>query len=218
MLFKALPALAVVAAFAGVHAQDATSSAPPTSTSGVTACILGCIQTSAVANGCTGVTDLTCLCTSTAFQQAAASCLQSTCTADEVQAALTLQQEECASVSASASGSASATASASASETASSGASSAASAASSASSALSSIIASGTSAIASGASSLSSRLSSATAISGTGSASGSGAAASQTSNAAAALLFKPAFGVGAGGVIGVGVAIAGVVLGAGLVL
>ncbi|PBK67571.1 hypothetical protein ARMSODRAFT_959181 [Armillaria solidipes] len=41
-------------------------------------------------------TDLTCICTNTAFQDAAASCLQSTCTAEEQQAAAALQQSECA--------------------------------------------------------------------------------------------------------------------------
>lgn len=44
-------------------------------------------------------TDLTCVCTNTEFQTAAATCLQDKCTADEQAAALALQQQQCANVS-----------------------------------------------------------------------------------------------------------------------
>ncbi|OJT14509.1 hypothetical protein TRAPUB_8955 [Trametes pubescens] len=55
MMFKSLSAVVVVAALAGVNAQDATSSAPPTSTSGISSCILTCIQTASTQNGCSGM-------------------------------------------------------------------------------------------------------------------------------------------------------------------
>lgn len=41
-------------------------------------------------------TDVNCLCTNTALQQASLSCLQSTCSSDELAAALALQSQECA--------------------------------------------------------------------------------------------------------------------------
>ncbi|KAI0628465.1 hypothetical protein C8Q77DRAFT_1213290 [Trametes polyzona] len=223
MMFKSLSALALVA-LAGVQAQDATSSAPPVSTSGISACTLNCITTSATANGCSDFTDIACLCSNQQFQQAAASCLTSQCSSEEVQAALALQAQQCAAVSGSSSAPA-ASATSSGSEAVSSAASSAtslassvSSAVSSASSAASSLISSASSAVSSGISSVSRGVSSATAISsGTNSASGSGASASQTSNAAS-VMYKASFGSSFGGVVGVGVALAGVVLGAGLVL
>lgn len=41
-------------------------------------------------------TDINCLCTNTAVQQASLSCLQSTCSSDEVAAAVALQSQQCA--------------------------------------------------------------------------------------------------------------------------
>ncbi|KAI0324807.1 hypothetical protein GY45DRAFT_1262141 [Cubamyces sp. BRFM 1775] len=97
MIFNALPALALVAAIAGVNAQSSTSSAAlPTSTGNLDTCILTCISQAASANGCSSVQDINCLCTNTKFQTDAASCLQSNCTAADVQTALGLQQAECA--------------------------------------------------------------------------------------------------------------------------
>ena len=53
MLFNALPAIALVAALAGVNAQsDTTGSAVPTSTAGLDTCIVSCISQAASANGC----------------------------------------------------------------------------------------------------------------------------------------------------------------------
>ncbi|TFK77882.1 hypothetical protein K466DRAFT_668591 [Polyporus arcularius HHB13444] len=74
MKFSAL-VLTVAAAAAAVHAQSSTdSSAAPTSTSGLTPCILTCLQQSASANGCPNFTDVSCLCSNTQFQSAARSC------------------------------------------------------------------------------------------------------------------------------------------------
>ncbi|KAI0666985.1 hypothetical protein C8Q78DRAFT_942322, partial [Trametes maxima] len=89
--------LVVAAAIAGANAQGSSSApAAPTSTAGISACIIGCITQSATANGCSGLADINCFCTSPAFQAATLSCLQSTCTSAEVQAAEALQQSECA--------------------------------------------------------------------------------------------------------------------------
>ncbi|KAI0712840.1 hypothetical protein C8T65DRAFT_574463 [Cerioporus squamosus] len=151
MKFSAV-ALTVAAAAAAVRAQsDSASSAAPTSTAGISPCILTCLTQAASTNGCQGITDLTCLCTNTQFQSDARSCLESSCSADEVSTAEALQSQECG-------------------------------AGDSATSA-------GTSAASSGAS---------------------------TSNAAGAL--KASFGAGAGGLAGVGFALAGVVAGAAMVL
>ncbi|EIM79465.1 uncharacterized protein STEHIDRAFT_150951 [Stereum hirsutum FP-91666 SS1] len=122
-------------AISGVTAQSGTSSAIPTAApSGITTCIINCSTQAAASGGCSSFTELSCVCTSTAFQDAASACLQANCTSAEQQAALQLQSQECASIT---SGSASATAT---------------SPASSASSVISSAV-SGTSSIASGASS-----------------------------------------------------------------
>ncbi|KAI0762955.1 hypothetical protein C8Q74DRAFT_189878 [Fomes fomentarius] len=81
-------------AFAGVQAQSQSSSgAVPT---GITQCILGCISQASSANGCSGITDVTCLCTNQQFQQTATSCLESSCSQQEIQAAQQLQQQQCA--------------------------------------------------------------------------------------------------------------------------
>ncbi|KAL0953778.1 hypothetical protein HGRIS_004962 [Hohenbuehelia grisea] len=73
------------------------SAAVPSSTAGISQCILTCTITAATANGCTSITDLACICTQTAFQAAARTCLESTCTPEEQQTALGLQQAQCAS-------------------------------------------------------------------------------------------------------------------------
>ncbi|KAI8978357.1 hypothetical protein BD414DRAFT_516970 [Trametes punicea] len=96
MFVNALSALAVLAALAGVNAQSSTASAAPTSTAGISPCIITCITQAGQANGCSGgIADLSCLCTNTAFQQAALSCLQSSCSAQDVQTAQQLEQAEC---------------------------------------------------------------------------------------------------------------------------
>jgi len=94
--------LAVAALLVAVRAQDSTTSAASSDpTAGLDTCIITCLTSAASSAGCNGITDLTCLCSSTAFTTAAATCLQSNCTAADLQTALTLQQSECASVSAS---------------------------------------------------------------------------------------------------------------------
>ncbi|KAG6887011.1 hypothetical protein C0992_001202 [Termitomyces sp. T32_za158] len=87
--------LAVLASCA--LAQSSTDSAADPATSlpaGITPCILGCITPAAQSVGC-AVTDPSCICASTEFQTQAAQCLQQKCTADELQAALALQAQEC---------------------------------------------------------------------------------------------------------------------------
>ncbi|KAG6840291.1 hypothetical protein C0991_007684 [Blastosporella zonata] len=115
MLSKTFFALAVIAS--GVVAQSGTdtSSAAEPSTSlpaGLDSCIIGCIQPAATAVGC-DFTDASCVCSNTDFQTAAAACLQANCTASDLQAALTLQEQECNALTASITGSATTEASAS---------------------------------------------------------------------------------------------------------
>ncbi|KZS91546.1 hypothetical protein SISNIDRAFT_413911 [Sistotremastrum niveocremeum HHB9708] len=59
------------------------------------ACIQNCTQTAASVTGCVSFTNVSCVCSSTAFQQAALSCLVSDCTQADVQTAETLQQTIC---------------------------------------------------------------------------------------------------------------------------
>ncbi|KAI0682023.1 hypothetical protein C8Q76DRAFT_763833, partial [Earliella scabrosa] len=97
MKFTTLSALTLAAAFAGVHAQSSSVSSPlPTSTAGLTPCILSCVTDAASANGCQGPTDFACVCTNLQFQQQARACLQDSCSQGEVQAAEALQSQQCA--------------------------------------------------------------------------------------------------------------------------
>ncbi|KAG2102848.1 uncharacterized protein F5147DRAFT_287195 [Suillus discolor] len=97
MLFKSLFVLATAALTA--YAQSATTTSDAAVPSGVTPCILSCSSQAASAGNCSSFSDLTCVCTSTAFQDAAGACLQANCTTAEVAQAQALQQSECASIS-----------------------------------------------------------------------------------------------------------------------
>ncbi|KAG2073248.1 hypothetical protein BDR04DRAFT_1010931 [Suillus decipiens] len=97
MLFKSF-FVATVAALA-VNAQSGTvtsGSAVPTASGAVSPCILACSTQAAAQSDCISYTNLTCVCSSTAFQTAAGTCLQANCTAAEVAQANALQQDECA--------------------------------------------------------------------------------------------------------------------------
>ncbi|WVQ97506.1 hypothetical protein IAU59_004620 [Kwoniella sp. CBS 9459] len=155
-------------------------------------CVVTCSTQAAAAAGCTSYTDVTCVCTNAAFQNAAGACLVANCTADEQTAATSLQQVLCAgqsvtggSVTAtiSASGTSSIDASAIASLTASDSAASS-SAASIASSAASGASASASTSASAASASASASSASASASAGT-SGSASGNAASSASSAAA---------------------------------
>ncbi|KAK7457924.1 hypothetical protein VKT23_010271 [Stygiomarasmius scandens] len=82
--FVAVLGLAAIA----VHAQDI---------SGLSSCAIDCITTSAASNGCS--LDPSCICSNTAVQDATASCLQSKCSSDDLNAAAALQQSTCGSSS-----------------------------------------------------------------------------------------------------------------------
>ncbi|KIY64657.1 hypothetical protein CYLTODRAFT_425021 [Cylindrobasidium torrendii FP15055 ss-10] len=99
----------------------------------VPSCVLTCSTQSLSSGSCTSVTDIACICSDQAFQAAALSCLQSTCSESELQAALSLQQSQCGSTSASGSSAASASTSASGSSSASASGSASTTSASSAS-------------------------------------------------------------------------------------
>ncbi|KAG1774607.1 hypothetical protein EV702DRAFT_519668 [Suillus placidus] len=99
MLFKSLFVLAAAALAANAQAVTTTSDAAAATPSGVTECIVSCSTQAAAAGGCSSYTDLSCVCTSTAFQTAASACLQANCTAAELAEALSLQKTECAAFS-----------------------------------------------------------------------------------------------------------------------
>ncbi|RDB20788.1 hypothetical protein Hypma_012144 [Hypsizygus marmoreus] len=93
---------------ASTAAQSTTSTSGteiPSGVSGITPCIIGCVQPAAEANGC-AFTDPTCVCASAQFQADARACLESTCSAAEVQAALGLQAQQCGAIGISATGTA----------------------------------------------------------------------------------------------------------------
>ncbi|KAI1787795.1 hypothetical protein LXA43DRAFT_1027962 [Ganoderma leucocontextum] len=65
---------------------------------GLSACAINCLATSIPVSGCS-LTDTTCLCTSTAFHDAVASCLESDCTADDITAVLAFEDTTCGTTS-----------------------------------------------------------------------------------------------------------------------
>ncbi|KAI0044916.1 hypothetical protein FA95DRAFT_205877 [Auriscalpium vulgare] len=85
-------ALAALALAAPALAQS--SSAVPSGIAGISPCILTCLTS---AQGCSSFTDIQCVCTSTQYQDSAASCLNSTCSTADQNAARQLQQSQCAS-------------------------------------------------------------------------------------------------------------------------
>ncbi|KAF8267915.1 hypothetical protein EI94DRAFT_1683362 [Lactarius quietus] len=76
-----------VAAAAGVSAQSLDS------------CITTCLTNSQSSSTCPSFTDVTCVCSNTAFQAAAAACLKANCTTADQESAQQLQQAECGSSS-----------------------------------------------------------------------------------------------------------------------
>ncbi|KAG5716911.1 hypothetical protein E4T56_gene8528 [Termitomyces sp. T112] len=105
-------ALTVVASCAFAHgdATETSAASEPSASlpAGISPCILSCVTTAAQSVGCT-FTDTSCVCTSTQFQSEAQGCLQANCTAQDLQAALALQAQECGSIGATPSGSSSGT-------------------------------------------------------------------------------------------------------------
>ncbi|KAI0821265.1 hypothetical protein BC629DRAFT_1587558 [Irpex lacteus] len=190
-----LASFAILAAAVGVQAQS--SSAAPAIPSGLSTCLITCVTTAASDAGCSSFTDLQCVCTNPTFLSSATSCLQSSCTSADQQAALQLQSTECAGIAASsgASGSSAAasTPAPSASLTTASGSSG------------SSVVLVTSSGSGSGSSTLSFP-------SGSGSASGS-ASPSGSSSAS-----RKDFGLNVNAIIGGGVAVVAAIAGAGLVL
>ncbi|KAF8735090.1 hypothetical protein AX14_002761 [Amanita brunnescens Koide BX004] len=114
MLFNANFVVLAALFAVGVHAQGSSTTgsvaAAPTSTSQIPPCVLSCAEGALKAtNGtCESIVD-PCICTNTAFQDAAEKCLQAKCSAADQQAALALDSAQCGSFSSSSSGSATAT-------------------------------------------------------------------------------------------------------------
>jgi len=103
MLSKTLLTLAVLvtAAFAQSGSGTETDSAAvPTSTDGISPCVLGCVGPAATDNGCSSFADTACVCASQKFQADALACLTSKCTPAEQQGALALQSAACGNVNA----------------------------------------------------------------------------------------------------------------------
>ncbi|KAG8687947.1 hypothetical protein FRC09_013192 [Ceratobasidium sp. 395] len=184
--------------FAGyVAAQSPASSAPPPiPTDQVPTCVLQCTTQAASTAGCSSVTDVNCICTSTKFLEAATTCVTSNCSQDDQLAAIQLQSQLCSQATdTSAAPSATATATATPSPSASASGSATRSSSGTATAPASSVVASASSR----ASSLASHASSAASAASSVVASLSSAAASATGsgNAAAAL---PVFNFATAGV------------------
>ncbi|RDB20651.1 hypothetical protein Hypma_012115 [Hypsizygus marmoreus] len=106
MFSKSFFTLALLVVSAAAQSTTSTSETEiPSGVSGITPCIIGCVQPAAEANGC-AFTDPTCVCASAQFQADARACLESTCSAAEVQAALGLQAQQCGAIGISATGTA----------------------------------------------------------------------------------------------------------------
>ncbi|KAG2357159.1 hypothetical protein BDR07DRAFT_392478 [Suillus spraguei] len=100
MLFKSFFIAAVAALAVNAQSGNATSSsADPAASGAPSPCIIGCSTQAAAQSDCISYTNLTCVCSSTAFQDAAGACLQANCTTAEIAQANTLQQDECATLS-----------------------------------------------------------------------------------------------------------------------
>ncbi|KAI0250132.1 hypothetical protein BJV78DRAFT_1113478, partial [Lactifluus subvellereus] len=63
--------------------------------SGLDTCITGCLTIAEGHSSCTSYTNVSCVCTSKAFQTAAASCLSANCTTADQKAATQLQETQC---------------------------------------------------------------------------------------------------------------------------
>ncbi|KIM55446.1 hypothetical protein SCLCIDRAFT_301368 [Scleroderma citrinum Foug A] len=95
----------VAASVLAVQAQSGTeTSSAAASTPSLSACLLQCVSTAAQSAGCSSFTDLACVCSSTSFQTTAGQCLQTSCTAEDVQTGLALQQQECGGLTTAGSG------------------------------------------------------------------------------------------------------------------
>ncbi|KAK7043995.1 hypothetical protein VNI00_008163 [Paramarasmius palmivorus] len=92
-------------AILGAVAQDASA---PTSSPGVS-CVIQCSTQALPSGPCGAITDFQCICTSAAYQQAVRDCLSANCTPEDMTTAMSLQQQNCGSLSASGSGTPSAT-------------------------------------------------------------------------------------------------------------
>ncbi|KIM30599.1 hypothetical protein M408DRAFT_22080, partial [Serendipita vermifera MAFF 305830] len=88
-MFKLATLVAAAVVVAPVAFAQDTGSIPP--------CILNCTTTSLAAGGCTGITDLACICSSAEFQTAAGTCIATDCP-DQAEAAITLQTQQCAAL------------------------------------------------------------------------------------------------------------------------
>ncbi|KAF8550358.1 hypothetical protein OG21DRAFT_1499838 [Imleria badia] len=96
LLVIASCALVAQAQSSGNASASATAPASTSSTPALPdSCIIECLNPAAVQYGCGTYSNLTCVCTSTAYEQAALSCLQANCTAADVTAAVQSQEEVC---------------------------------------------------------------------------------------------------------------------------
>ncbi|KAH8103025.1 hypothetical protein BXZ70DRAFT_927731 [Cristinia sonorae] len=89
MFFSKVASVLIVAAALGASAQDA-----PT----LSECALGCLTKSLPSSKCEALTDIECICGSTEFQTAAATCLTTDCQPEDVTAAKAVQDAQCALV------------------------------------------------------------------------------------------------------------------------
>ncbi|KAH9833408.1 uncharacterized protein C8Q71DRAFT_860202 [Rhodofomes roseus] len=91
----------ILLAIASAALRAVAQSSVPAATSYPTdSCIFGCVTEAASTAGCLIYTNLPCVCASETYQNAATSCLQSKCTPAQAALAQTIQQDQCAYVSA----------------------------------------------------------------------------------------------------------------------
>ncbi|ETW74605.1 hypothetical protein HETIRDRAFT_461384 [Heterobasidion irregulare TC 32-1] len=217
-MFILKPLVFVVLASTNVIAQS--SSAVPTGVAGLSPCIITCLTQASSSGTCSSFTDISCVCSSQAFQSAAAQCLTSSCSSSDQAAALQLQQTECGSASGSASSGASATSLATSSGSAASESGSSStltgSAASSAVSSAVSSISNAESSVASSASQAGSSIRSS--LSSAASAASASASASRSTSASASGSAGFKVEIGKGGLVSALVGMLGAVAGALMVL
>ncbi|KAF8131801.1 hypothetical protein EV363DRAFT_1416719 [Boletus edulis] len=101
---KALVFIASCALLAQAQSNTTTAAASQTSLpAGLDQCIITCSTQAAAVAGCGSFTNLTCVCTSAAFQSAAGACLAANCTTSDLQAAQQIENQQCAAVTGSSS-------------------------------------------------------------------------------------------------------------------
>ncbi|KAF7304106.1 CFEM domain-containing protein [Mycena indigotica] len=84
------------------NSAGAANPSASASLAALTPCVIGCLTAAAVDTPCSTFTNVTCACTNADFQFKATSCMQGECKAEELSAAVGIQQAQCSALSLSA--------------------------------------------------------------------------------------------------------------------